>query len=367
MSYNSKYTGAEVEALLERIDEGNAYNAGDIYMMDDDSSITAEQFNAIYEAITAKKTIYSRIVIEDFIAYVFFQAFADENGTTRSFTLRNMSDSVIVSIRANSDALVIVRKVYAIPSKTSELTNDSGYLTEHQDISGKADKATTLSGYGITDAYTKTEVSSALSGKAEAEHTHTVSQITDFPELVYDATPVYEAAKNGTLTDDQFVELANASLRGLVFLGDNSDRRFVAVSQDYSDYILRISLTAVTHSSDGISVDIYIIDSDTLTVEERHEVIEQKYTSATSSSGTVELSDTKMFILGEQSAVTITLPSGAESNGREYLCQFTASSSGCTLSVPDTVSWLGGDTPTINAGKTYQLSIVNNLAVIGEF
>lgn len=28
-----------------------------------------------------------------------------------------------------------------IPTKTSELTNDSGYLTEHQDISGKADKS----------------------------------------------------------------------------------------------------------------------------------------------------------------------------------------------------------------------------------
>ena len=39
-----------------------------------------------------------------------------------------------------------------IPTKISDLTNDSGYLTQHQDVSGKADKATTLSGYGITDA-----------------------------------------------------------------------------------------------------------------------------------------------------------------------------------------------------------------------
>lgn len=39
-----------------------------------------------------------------------------------------------------------------IPTKTSDLTNDSGFLTQHQDLSGKADKATTLSGYGITDA-----------------------------------------------------------------------------------------------------------------------------------------------------------------------------------------------------------------------
>ena len=35
-----------------------------------------------------------------------------------------------------------------------------------QDISRKADKATTLSGYGITNAYTKTEVDNKLSGKA---------------------------------------------------------------------------------------------------------------------------------------------------------------------------------------------------------
>lgn len=35
-------------------------------------------------------------------------------------------------------------------------------LQQHQDISGKADKATTLTGYGITDAYTKSEVDSAI-------------------------------------------------------------------------------------------------------------------------------------------------------------------------------------------------------------
>ena len=29
----------------------------------------------------------------------------------------------------------------SIPKKTSQLTNDSGFLTKHQDISGKADKS----------------------------------------------------------------------------------------------------------------------------------------------------------------------------------------------------------------------------------
>lgn len=50
----------------------------------------------------------------------------------------------------------------AIPTAVSSFTNDAGYLTAHQDISGKADKSTTLAGYGITDAYTSTEVDSKI-------------------------------------------------------------------------------------------------------------------------------------------------------------------------------------------------------------
>lgn len=60
-------------------------------------------------------------------------------------------------------------KVADIPTKVSQLANDAGYLNAHQDISGKADKATTLAGYGIADAYTKTATDSAIAtAKQEA-------------------------------------------------------------------------------------------------------------------------------------------------------------------------------------------------------
>ena len=49
-----------------------------------------------------------------------------------------------------------------IPTKVSQLQNDSGYLTQHQDISGKADKATSLAGYGITDAYDKDTIDTMI-------------------------------------------------------------------------------------------------------------------------------------------------------------------------------------------------------------
>lgn len=66
-----------------------------------------------------------------------------KNGTTVKTFTANASSNVTANI--------------TVPTKVSDLTNDSGFLTS-TDISGKADKATTLSGYGITDAYTKTQV-----------------------------------------------------------------------------------------------------------------------------------------------------------------------------------------------------------------
>lgn len=59
------------------------------------------------------------------------------------------NNSVKVSI---SSIISAAAAAVTVPTKTSDLTNDSGFLTQHQDISGKADKATTLAGYGITDA-----------------------------------------------------------------------------------------------------------------------------------------------------------------------------------------------------------------------
>lgn len=72
---------------------------------------------------------------------------------------------------------------------------------------------------------------------------------------------------------------------------------------------------------------------------------------------------------GVISALTIsTLEANLVSTAlHEYMFQFTASSSGCTLTLPSGIKWLNGETPVIEGGKTYQVSIVNNLAVCGVF
>lgn len=82
-------------------------------------------------------------------------------------------------------------------------------LQEHQDITGKADKATTLSGYGIGDAYTKSEVDTELGKKADKVLVSTSMPSGGFlPNVKYNlgvitgsrtftlATPTDEAIKN---------------------------------------------------------------------------------------------------------------------------------------------------------------------------
>lgn len=71
--------------------------------------------------------------------------------------------NIIESVKVNGTALKVADKAVdvTVPTKVSELTNDSNYLVAG-DIANKADKATTLAGYGIADAYTTAQTDSAI-------------------------------------------------------------------------------------------------------------------------------------------------------------------------------------------------------------
>lgn len=68
------------------------------------------------------------------------------------------------------------------------------------------------------------------------------------------------------------------------------------------------------------------------------------------------------------SSLTITLGSVSNSNIlNEYFVEFTTRSSGTTVSLPSSIKWANGVTPTFENGKTYQISIVNNLGTYIKF
>ena len=90
----------------------------------------------------------------------------------------------------------------------------------------------------------------------------------------------------------------------------------------------------------------------------------------TSTSSTMTLSPNIYYRNTSTSLSTLTITLGSITNSNiinEYFVEFTTSSSGTTISLPSTIKWANGETPTFEASTTYQISIVNNLGVVTKF
>lgn len=133
-----------------------------------------------------------------------------------------------------------------IPTKTSDLTNDSGFLTEHQDISGKVDK---IAGKGLSsNDYTDTE-KTKLAGLDNYDDTEVRNLIGGKQDMISDlasirsgagagATAVQPSALGGYYTKTEVNEL----------VADNS----IAVETKNSASTLTISADKLTVISGAV-------------------------------------------------------------------------------------------------------------------
>ena len=84
------------------------------------------------------------------------------------------------------------------------------------------------------------------------------------------------------------------------------------------------------------------------------------------SSGSFELTPNTLHIWDTVTSLTLTLQTPEQEDVyNEYMVQFTSGSTATTLALPDSIKFLNDI--TIEANKIYQISIVNNLAIIGGF
>lgn len=69
------------------------------------------------------------------------------------------------------------------------------------------------------------------------------------------------------------------------------------------------------------------------------------------------------------SSVTLSLDTSKEESGvtNIYDIIFTTPADAPSITWPEGISWIGGSAPTIAGGKTYEVSIMNNLAIYGEY
>ena len=69
------------------------------------------------------------------------------------------------------------------------------------------------------------------------------------------------------------------------------------------------------------------------------------------------------------SSVTFSLDTSKEESGvtNIYDIIFTTPTNAPSITWPEGITWIGGSAPTIAGGKTYEVSIMNNLAIYGEY
>ena len=80
----------------------------------------------------------------------------------------------------------------------------------------------------------------------------------------------------------------------------------------------------------------------------------------------VSIKPNVLNLWGEVESLEITLAQPDDTSiVNEYMIQFTSGEVATTLILPSEIKW--ASTPTIQANRVYQISIVNNLAVMGEF
>lgn len=87
----------------------------------------------------------------------------------------------------------------------------------------------------------------------------------------------------------------------------------------------------------------------------------------TSNTAGISLSPNTFYIWGTVSYLELYL--GGEIGGTmsEYVFQFTSGSTATTLALPTSVKWAGGMAPSMEANKTYQISIVNYFGTVLSF
>ena len=69
------------------------------------------------------------------------------------------------------------------------------------------------------------------------------------------------------------------------------------------------------------------------------------------------------------SSVTLSLDTSMEEAGvsNVYDIIFSTPADAPSITWPEGISWIGGSAPTIAGGKTYEVSIMDNLATYGEY
>ena len=289
--------------------------------------------------------------------------------------------------------------INTIPVNVSQLNNDAGYLTEHQSLEDYYTKSqvdasinavkksiptntsqlNNDSGYltehqSLEDYYTKEQTDSAIDGKLAART---------------EDDPIFTAWKNSTeITAGKSASTVADSSYGTA-IGQYSQAGMHATAvgsaaKATGQYSAAIGNGATASDNDSISIGRGVTSHGDNTFNIRPTKLENIYlggntlksltdtlyvgmkTAAAKSDTTVELSSDKFLTINRSNNLTLTFAdTDWQTNCKEYSCAVVCAST-ITLTVPEGVKW-NGSAPSMLAGKTYLLSFFNGYCAWGVF
>lgn len=148
----------DISSLLGKVENGGQSEAG---------RVSAREFNTLVTAVMESQNPIKTVIL---------------NGVPKT-----------PDASGNVELTVAVE----VPTKTSQLTNDSGFLTEHQDISGKLDKTEASNIYQLKGDYATNESLNTIGVKSE-EALSNSEQAVDTANVAKNAVATLEGLANST-------------------------------------------------------------------------------------------------------------------------------------------------------------------------
>ena len=239
---------------------------------------------------------------------------------------------------------------------TEEWVREQGYLTEHQDISGKADKATTLAGYGIENAYTKTEVDALVDGQ-----TAPVSSVNGKTGAV-----TITAQELGALTEHQDVSgKADKSEIPTKTSELTNDSGFLTQHQDLTPYALKSEIPVVPTNVSAFTNDVgYLTQHQDLSAYALKSTVYTKTQVDTALEAKADASDVLTPLIGDADNITPRQVMDCLEEGRNVSVSKEFEFSGVNFNLTFTAWNRVTDIPY--EGQYADLVISNTIAVFGE-
>ena len=269
----------------------------------------------------------------------------EEDSTNAAYIKNKPTIPSIEGLITQEDADARYAQISDIPTNVSQLTNDAGYLTSHQSLEGYATE-TWVGQQGYLTSFTETDPTVPSWAKQANKPTYTAQEVGALPS----STPIPSALSE--LSDDTTHRVVTDTEKST--WNGKSD-----FSGNYNDLSNKPTIPTVPTNVSAFTNDAGYLTPNSISNKANKIAIVNYGTSST----TTTLSENIYYIWGEVASLTLTLGTPADASKlSEYMFEFQSGATPTTLSLPSSVKWV--ETPTIEANKTYQVSIVNDIAII---